>query len=457
MDFELFVTPGLGDNSFLVASGGEAVVVDPQRDVGRFLSAAEARGVRIRHVLETHVHNDYLSGALEIHRATGAGIVAPARGRYEFPHLPVEEGDENAVGDLALRAIETPGHTPEHISYEVRQGVSDPVAVFTGGSLMVGTAGRTDLLGRQRTEELTRLQYRTLRRLAELPSAAQVLPTHGAGSFCGAGPSDAARTSTIGHETAHNRLLAAADDVEFLGRQLDGLLAYPDYYAHMARINREGPRPVADVEPVRALTPSEVVDHLRRGAWVVDGRWRISFARAHVPRSINIELDDSFCSYVGWVVPFDEPIVLILPDPERDALAAARTQLLRIGYEHVVGYLEGGLGAWQSAGHEVAAYRTAGLEEFCREYRGGRVPHVLDVRQRVEWDRSHIEGSRHLFVGDLASRTGELPRRGESWVICATGHRAALATSILDREGIPARLVEGTGVPDFLTHCLPES
>src|SRR2546426_462352 len=188
MELDVIVTPGLGDNSYLIASGGEAAVVDPQREAGRFLAAAESRGVTIRYVLETHVHNDYLSGALEIRAATGAAIAAPAKGRYEFPIEPMGEGDELKVGDLRLRAMETPGHTPEHLSYVVFEGGSDaPTAVFTGGSMMVGSAGRTDLLGADITDELTRDQYRTLRRLASLPDDVQVLPTHGAGSFCGPG------------------------------------------------------------------------------------------------------------------------------------------------------------------------------------------------------------------------------------------------------------------------------
>jgi hydroxyacylglutathione hydrolase len=456
VDLELFVTPGLGDNSYLVVSGDEAVLVDPQRDVGRFLFAAEARGVRIRYVLETHVHNDYLSGALETHRATGAEIVAPARGAYEFPHRPVAEGDRVAVGDLALTAMETPGHTPEHISYVATEGDQQvPIAVFTGGSLMVGSAGRTDLLGSVLTDEMTRSQYRTLRRLAGLPTAVEVLPTHGAGSFCGAGPSDSARISTLDRELAHNPALAQMTEDQFVEQQLEGLLAYPTYYASMAPLNRAGPGPLADLARPGSLPPREVADRQRAGAWVIDGRWRIPFARAHVPVSLNVELDDAFGSYVGWMVPFGEPIVLVLPEPEAEALQTAVTQLIRIGYERVEGYLEGGIEAWRAAGLPVDAYRTAGLEEFCREYRAGRVPHVLDVRQQVEWDRGHIAGSDHVFVGDLPKRLDDVPRDGESWVICATGHRASLATSLLDREGIPARLVEGTGVTDFLRHCEP--
>jgi glyoxylase-like metal-dependent hydrolase (beta-lactamase superfamily II)/rhodanese-related sulfurtransferase len=456
MELEVFVTPGLGDNSYLITSGGEAALIDPQRDVARFLAVAEARGVSVRHALETHVHNDYLSGALEIRAATGAEIETPAKGRYEFPTRPLVEGDEVKVGDLLIVAMETPGHTPEHLAYLVYEGgEDDPVAVFTGGSMMVGSAGRTDLLGPDYTDELTRAQYRSLRRLAELPPRVQILPTHGAGSFCGSGPAQTDRTSTLRLELSRNRALAAPDESAFVSQQLSGLLAYPTYYGSMAPINRAGPRLLADIPEPKPLDPGDVAARRAAGVWIVDGRWRVPFARAHIPGSLNPELDDTFGSYVGWVVPFGDPIILVLPEPEEEAMPIAATQLLRIGYERVEGYLRGGIEAWRASGQPVDSYRVAGLEEMCRAYRSGQASRVLDVRQESEWDRGHIPGSRHVFVGDLPDRVDEVPRDGEVWVICATGHRAALAASLLDRERIPVRLVEGTGVTDFLDHCHP--
>jgi hydroxyacylglutathione hydrolase len=456
VDLEVVVTPGLGDNTYLLASGGEAALVDPQRDAERFLALAEARGLRVRHVVETHVHNDYVSGAHEVRAATGAEIWAPARGRYEFPHHPVAEGDEIPVGGLSLVAMETPGHTPEHLAYLVREEGGRPVAACTGGSLMVGSAGRTDLLGEDLTEELTRAQFRSLRRLSELPDDVLVLPTHGAGSFCGAGPPRGARTSTLGKERARNPALAAPDEETFVRRQLSGLLAYPRYYAHMAKVNRAGPPLLAELPPPRPLTPAEVAERMGRGAWAVDARWRVQFARGHIPGSLNVELDETFASYVGWVVPWGAPVLLVLPEPEeREALEEAVTQLRRIGYDRVEGYLAGGIEAWRAEGRPVATYAVAGLEELCRAWLSGRVGRVLDVRQRVEWDRGSIPGSVHVFVGDLPERLGEVPADREVWTICATGHRASLAASILDRARIPVRLVEGTGVEDFLAHCLP--
>ncbi len=217
MDYKLFVTPGLGDNSYLLISGQEAALIDPQRDAWRFLAVAESQKVRLRYALETHVHNDYVTGALEVRAATGAEVAAPARGKYEFPHRPMAEGDELRVGAVRLVAIETPGHTPEHISWLVYEdGASDPMAVFTGGSLIVGSAGRTDLLGHDVADELTRAQFGSVRRLAALPAQVQLLPTHGAGSFCTASVPSMARTSTIGEELAQNPALAPRDVEAFV-------------------------------------------------------------------------------------------------------------------------------------------------------------------------------------------------------------------------------------------------
>jgi rhodanese-related sulfurtransferase len=230
-------------------------------------------------------------------------------------------------------------------------------------------------------------------------------------------------------------------------------MAYPTYYSSMAPINRHGPGAVADIPGAVPLGPVDVAARQREGVWVIDGRWRVPFARAHLPGSLNVELDETFASYVGWMVPFGEPLLLVLPEPEVEALDQALTQLYRIGYERVEGYLDGGIDAWRAAGLPVRSYQVAGLEELCRAYRAGQVPHLLDVRQQPEWDAGRIPGSRHVFVGDLPGRLDEVPRDGEVWAICATGHRAALAASLLDRDDISVRLVEGTGVTDFLKHC----
>jgi len=453
MDVEVFVTGGLGDNSYLLVSGDEAAVVDPQRDAWRFLHAAQARGAVIRAVLETHVHNDYVSGAHEIRASTGAQIIAPAKGRYEFPHRPADEGDEVMLGDLRLVAMATPGHTFEHISWLAHEAGA-PAAVFTGGSLLVGSAGRPDLLGDQHTGELTRAQYATLQRLATLPGGARVLPTHGAGSFCVAAMPATQRTSTIVAERDENPLLTARDLPEFTTELCSELMAYPAYYAHMAPINRRGAPVLGGVPDVPALTLPEFQRHAGAGAWVVDARDRDDFAAGHIPGSVNIELNSGFGSYVGWMLPFGAPVILVLPDPVEASLAEAITQLLRIGWTQVRGYLEGGIGAWAGG---LRSYPAASVRDLCDAMAKGEGLLVLDVRQELEWAWGTIPGSRTLFVADLPRHLDTIPRDRPAWVICSNGHRASIAASLLDAAGIPVRLIGAGSVAECRQHCRPRS
>jgi glyoxylase-like metal-dependent hydrolase (beta-lactamase superfamily II)/rhodanese-related sulfurtransferase len=451
MDLELFHTPGLGDSSYLLASGGEAVLVDPQRDAWRFVEAARNRGWRIRHVLETHVHNDYLSGALETRAATEAEIVAPGRGRYEFAHRAVDEGDFVEIGGLRLTAWATPGHTPEHLAWLVADALRPeaPTAVFSGGSLLVGSVGRTDLLGPALTNPLTSDQQRSLQRLATLPASTKVLPTHGAGSFCSAGPVGGEKTSTIAAEEFANPglRLADADPELFRTEALAGLGLVPAYYAHMAALNRRGPRVLGRLILPDAMDPAAFEAKAAAGVVVVDARDRDAFARGHIRGSLNIELGASaFSGYVGWLVPFADPVLLVLPDAP-DALAEATTELLRVGYERVPGWLEGGVGAWAASGRPLASYETTTMAALAREREAGEDRSVLlDVRQPIEWqDEGVVPGSRQIFVADLAGRIGELPAGEPVTVFCRTGHRASMAASILENAGREVRLVAKGG------------
>jgi glyoxylase-like metal-dependent hydrolase (beta-lactamase superfamily II)/rhodanese-related sulfurtransferase len=451
VDVEVFVTAGLGDNSYLLTSGDEAAVIDPQRDAWRFLQAARAQGAVIRAVLETHVHNDYVSGAHEIRAATGAQIIAPAKGRYEFPHRPADEGDEVMIGDLQVAAMATPGHTYEHISWLASEAGA-PAAVFTGGSLLVGSAGRPDLLGDRHTAELTHAQYATLQRLAALPGAVRVLPTHGAGSFCVAAMPTTQRTSTIAAEKQDNPLLTASDRAEFTTELCSELMAYPAYYAHMAPINRAGPPVLGGLPAVSALTVPEVRAQAGAGAVIVDTRDRDEFAAGHIPGSVNIELNAGFGSYAGWMLPFDAPMILVLPGPAEAALAEAVTQLLRIGWSQVRGYLDGGIAAWPGG---LRSYPTATAAELCDAAARGDDPLILDVRQELEWAWGTIPGSRTLFLADLPRQLGTIPRDHTTWVICSNGHRASIAASLLDAAGVPVRLIDADGVTGYRRHCAP--
>jgi hydroxyacylglutathione hydrolase len=448
VDLALFVTEGLGDSSYLLTSGDEALIVDPQRDVRRFLQALEARGARLRRIVETHVHNDYVSGAAELRAATGAEIVGPAEARYAFAHHPVADGDRIELDELELVAMASPGHTFEHTSYLVRApGSETPAALFSGGSLIVGSAGRTDLLGPNHTDRLTRLQFRTMRRIDELPDEVALLPTHGAGSFCATSPPGRDRTSSVGVERRRNPALRARDEAEFMREQLEGLTRYPAYYAHMAPINRAGPPVTGEVPLPPPRSPEQLRTLMVRGVPLVDTRPGGAFAAGHVPRSINVPLEPSFASYVGWLLPFGEPLALLVED--RGALLEASTQLFRIGIERIEGYLDGGIAAWRDSGAELSSFPAIEVRHLVDELRAGTAGHVLDVRQPTEWAAGHLEGSRHLFVSDVPDYLDELDR-SSSTIVCASGYRSAMAASLLHREGVPVRLVASGGVPDAL-------
>ncbi|HEY2888533.1 MAG TPA: MBL fold metallo-hydrolase [Candidatus Limnocylindrales bacterium] len=455
MELVPFRTPGLGDTSYLLASDGEAVLVDPQRDAWRFVDAAKERGWRVTHVLETHVHNDYVSGAMETRAATGAEVVAPARGHYDFAIRGADEGDVLEVGGLRITAAATPGHTPEHLSWFVggSDGPNDapPEAVFSGGSLLVGSVGRTDLLGPALANAMAADQQRTLQRFAALPDNVAILPTHGAGSFCSAGPATGKWHTSIGAERFANPVFGAAGDSvdAFRERLSAGFGRYPAYYAHMAGINRAGPRVLGALRLPGALTPEELEANVARGATVVDARARTDFAAGHVEGSINVELDADFASYVGWLVPFGSPVVLVLPDPADESATEAITQLLRIGYDWVPGWLDGGIEAWRASGRPTASYGIVGLGELAAQDVRER-GFVLDVRQPSEWrDEGVVPGSTQVFVGDLPARIGELPKDEPITVLCRSGYRASIAASLLDRAGHEVRLVARGGAPNW--------
>jgi rhodanese-related sulfurtransferase len=325
--------------------------------------------------------------------------------------------------------------------------------VLTGGSLLVGSAGRTDLLGSDATDGLTRAQFHSLRALAALPDHVAVLPTHGRGSFCAAGPSDGERTSTIGLERAHNPLLGVMDEEAFRVALLAGLGPYPTYYGSMAEINRVGPAVLGRAPVATHLDPAAVRAAVAAGARLVDARPRAAFAAAHIPGSLAIEMGDTFASYVGWFVPFGAAVVLVLPEPLDESAAEAMAQLLRIGYERVSGVLEGGLAAWVEDGGPVSSFPMVGPEIVETELARGERPVMLDVRDPIELrDEGAIDDAIAIPVGVLPGRLGELPGDEAITVLCRSGRRASIAASMLDAGGYAVRLVGEGGVPDIADH-----
>ncbi len=421
-------TPTLGDRSYLVHDGEVAFVVDPQRDIDRLLALAEQAGVRIVDVLETHIHNDYVTGGLALAEATGARYHVNAADPVSFQRTPVSDGDVIEVGaTMRVRALATPGHTYTHLSYALEEG-GEPVGVFTGGSLLYGSTGRPDLLGPEHTGALVRHQYASAHRLAdELPPSTQVYPTHGFGSFCSATQSEGT-ASTIGHERAVNPALTQAEAV-FVADLLAGLDAWPAYYAHMAPANLSGPS-APDLSLPERARPEELRRRIEAGEWVVDLRTRTAFAAGHLAGSINVGLDGSFATYLGWIIPWDTPVTLLGETVED--VATAQRELVRIGIERFAAAATGDPAGW--AGPEgLASYPRATFAELAAA-RQHRPVVVVDVRRRLEWVDAHIEGALNIPLHELSERIDEVPA-GEVWVHCAAGYRASTAASMLAARG----------------------
>lgn len=429
MEIVTIETPSLGDRSYLLIDGDFAAVFDPQRDIDRIESLLTKQSLRLTHVFETHVHNDYVTGGLELARRTGATYVLSAEDEVGYEHTGAADGDEFVVGQLIVRAVHTPGHTPTHFSYVVLDN-HHPVAVFTGGSMLYGTVGRTDLISVESTETLTRAQFRSVRHLAEqLPGNVSVHPTHGFGSFCSSTATSGTETSTIDQEREQNLALTLDDEDEFVERLVGGLTAYPRYYSHMAPINRYGPSPV-DLSPPEPVNPVEIRRRIHAGEWIVDLRSRKAFARGHLAGTLNFELGNSFVTYLGWMMKWDTPITLV--GDTVDEVTEAQRQMLRIGIDRPAGANDGGLEKW-SAGGEVRSFRTVAFNDLAAAMPNDDIV-VLDVRRDDEWAASRIDGAVHIPLPDLERRLGELPYK-DVWVHCSSGYRAAIAASILDRVG----------------------
>ncbi len=421
-------TPTLGDRSYLVHDGQTGLVIDPQRDIDRMTSLAEAHGVRITHVAETHMHNDYVTGGLALARETGARYLVSAADPVSFDRTAVSDGDVIEVSDgLRVTVMATPGHTFSHLSY-VLESAGTVAGVFTGGSLLYGSTGRTDLLGPASTDTLTRAQYASARRLArELPDGTALYPTHGFGSFCSATQSDSS-ASTIGREKLVNPALTL-DEHTYVESLLAGLDAWPAYYAHMAPANLAGPA-AADLAPVRRADPGELRRRLAGGEWVVDLRNRIAFAAGHLPGSFSFPLDGNFATYLGWMIPWGTPVTLLGETPGQ--VGEAQRELVRIGIDRPAAASAGRPADWAGGG-QLSTLRMAKFGDLAAARPAGATV-VLDVRRRLERAESYIAGSVHIPLHDLPSHLADVPP-GEVWVHCAAGYRATVASSLLAAAG----------------------
>jgi hydroxyacylglutathione hydrolase len=424
------VDEGLGNSAYVVELGdGRALVVDPARDPTPYLELARWRRLRIAYVAETHLHADFLTGSRELAAADGAEILAPRASRLGFAHRGLEDGEEVDLGGLTLRALATPGHAPEHASY-LLQDAGQPQALFSGGALLVGTVARTDLVSPELTEPLARAAYQSLhQRLLSLPDELGVYPTHGAGSFC-AVPVGGERTTTIGAERQHNRLLAAPDEDAFVAEFLGGFGSYPPYFLRLRDRNRVGPELLSrDWRVLPLLSTEQVREQLAGGGVLVDARAATAFAAGHIPGAISIALRPQFASWLGWLVGDAQPLVFVL-DEDQDRGELAR-QCRTIGYDHLRGELAGGMATWRAAGLPEGRLPVVRAERV--DDHPGR---VLDVRQASEVADGHLPGALAIELGALADdrQPAELPE-GPITVMCGHGERAMTAASLLARAG----------------------
>jgi len=434
-------TPSLGDRSYLVHDRQVGIVVDPQRDIDRVLSLAQEAGVNITHVFETHIHNDYVTGGLALAQATGAAYHVNADDEVAYDRSPIRDGDVVQVSPtMRARAIATPGHTFTHLSYALEAAAADSgqfeaVGVFTGGSLLFGATGRPDLLGEEHTHDLVHHQFASAHRLAEeLPEQAQVLPTHGFGSFCSSGPTSGATASTIGAEQRQNPALTH-DEKRWVADTLAGLDAYPAYYAHMEPANSAGPG-APDLSAPQAADKNTLAARIAAGEWVIDLRTRTAFAAGHVTGTLSFGLDGQLSTYLGWLIPWGTPLTLLGESPEQ--VAEAQRELVRIGIDHLQGAAAGGPEEWTD--NPLGTLERAVFADLTQLRHHRQVP-VLDVRQVSEYDDGHIEGALNIPLHELLGRLDEVPA-DQVWVHCASGYRATIAASVLAARNLPVVVID---------------
>ncbi len=448
-----FYDDGLAQASYLIGcqATGEALVVDPNRDVEQYIAAAEAEGLRIAHVTETHIHADFVSGSRELAQRTGARLYLSDEGgadwRYTFAApanaVLLKGGSTFRVGHVAIEALHTPGHTPEHLAFLVTDTptAAAPLGVLSGDFVFVGDVGRPDLLERaanyQGTMEIgARQLFQSLRRFKEFPDYLQIWPGHGAGSACGKALG-AMPQSTIGYERLANWAFQLADETAFVAAVLEGQPEPPRYFAEMKRINKEGPRILGGLGHPRRIPAARIGDLLAGGALVVDTRAAADYAAAHIPGTINIPLNRAFTGWAGWLVPYDRDFYLLIDHARVEAVETAVRDLAMIGLDRLAGYLDCDaemLEAWRASGGASSSTTQRTVHQLRELMRAGDVT-VIDVRGRSEWEAGHLPGVVNIPLGLLPDRIAELPTQGSIVLQCQTGSRSAIAASLLEARG----------------------
>lgn len=435
MFVQQFFVKGIAHSSYLLGGTKSCAVIDPRRDVQIYLDAAKDMGMTITHILETHLHADFISGHLDLADQTGATIVAPKSARCAFRHRAVADGSSLAIDNLVIRVIETPGHTPEHVSYVVvdKARGSEPAGVFCGDTLFVGDVGRPDLFPRIAKELATTLYHSLHDKLLALPDMCEVYPAHGAGSLCGRAMG-AKRTSTIGYERLYNPALQIRAIPEFVASLTTNMPAAPDHFSRCSAANRKGPALVRTLPAPRPLAPTAFSAGARKaGTIVLDVRAYEAYCGQHVPHAYHIDSGGNFPTFAGWVLPPDKRILLVAHTAAQAEEAAVL--LRRVGLDGTAGYLDGGMFAWAVAGLPTAHTGLLSAAELHKCMDKGPALAVLDVRMPREFDAGHIDGATNIPAPDLRTRFNEVDRGKPVACICSTGHRSSLAASILEQHG----------------------
>lgn len=441
MYFKQFYLGCLAHASYLVGSEGEAAVVDPQRDVDQYINEAEAQGLKIKYVIETHLHADFVSGHRELAARTAAEIVFSAQAGAAFPHRAVREGDEIALGKVVLRIIETPGHTPESmcvlIIENAGEGVPSAQKILTGDTLFIGDVGRPDLAGGKgyTPQMMAAMMYDTLHeKLLKLPDETEVYPAHGAGSMCGKNMSKET-SSTIGEQRKFNYALKPMAKDEFVRMMTADLAEAPSYFPIDAEINRTGAAALTELSPPTPLSPEEVNKLKTAGHVLLDVRSAKDFGEGHIPGSINVGLGGQFAIWAGILIPMGAPILIVSEAEEKTAEAVMR--LARVGIESVKGHLAGGIAAWRDAGLELATVQQVTVDQLHDLLQTETQLQVIDVRRPPEYQGGHVPRAVHAPLSNLEQKAGGLPLSPSkpTAVICAGGYRSSAATSILQQHG----------------------
>jgi len=444
MLFERISEPGLSQYSYIVGCQGakQIAVVDPMRDIDVYIDFAQSRGVEISHVLETHIHADFASGARELAERTGAALCLSAYDEGEqfevaYPHRKMRDGDTIDIGGARLVGFHTPGHTPEHMSwlvYDLHRSPETPMAMLSGDFLFVGSLGRPDLLGPEETEGLTRKLYASVQSIAALPDSMEIHPGHGAGSMCGAGMSGRPM-STLGYERIANPMLdSSLNEDAFVEKMLCNLPPRPAYYTRMKELNSRGPATLGPISAGPAITPADVEDQIAQGHILIDLRSQTDFGRCHVPGSICIGIGKSFSTWAAWMLPPDTPLILAA-ESTNDVETAVRG-LVRVGLDNVAGHITGGVQAWIDSGLRTDRHDVIPSSELQERLAMGEPLCVLDVRSDAEWNAGHIPEAEHVPLPDLPNRIDQFRNRGPVVAVCGGGYRSTIAASLLQKAGV---------------------